>query len=556
MPSAYQIAQISCTGGLDLRHNTQELLRKPGQAIRLENFEQNISGGYRRINGYQELKKKDALGGDIATPVPGIGPILGVYIYNEGYIVCRGDAVYFSFKDEIEWLQINKTSTTVNDEYIPADYSTFQGYTPIPRTGAGHYTFDEYTHGAGIVDLIIRDPSNQMAILTITGNDKATAKFTYRLITSGNIPKAGFGEIVKDQHVAAGNSEAPSEFYVSAITKIDDFTGTNSQRISVAEPIVGIKMFRQNLYIFCETSIWRAGSLDNPSQTLVQNVTRNVGCVDGSTIQEIGGDLIFLSHDGMRTLAGTDKIDDVNLSTVSLDIDGETLKIVENLNRFTLRSVALKERSQYRMFYSVPPEVSVNLIPERQEGIIATYYPNQQTGKMWSYSKTKGIEVSAINTGYHDELQVTIHGDFSGKVYLHDTGSSFDGRDVKAVYQTPYFDLGDSGVRKNFRELVLYTFPEGAVNLNCTVNYDYNNSNVTHQPLVYSFPLIRDAARYGTAKYGVDFEYRYGEITIPIRLMHIQGSGMTVSLTYETVGASDPFTIQGFDLNFTVAGRI
>ena len=36
--------------------------------------------------------------------------------------------------------------------------------------------------------------------------------------------------------------------------------------------------------------------------------TENIGCVDGNTIQEIGGDLVFLAPDGLRTVAGTARI--------------------------------------------------------------------------------------------------------------------------------------------------------------------------------------------------------------------------------------------------------
>ena len=37
----------------------------------------------------------------------------------------------------------------------------------------------------------------------------------------------------------------------------------------------------------------------------VTPVTRDIGCVNGQTIQEFAGDLIFLAPDGLRTVAGT-----------------------------------------------------------------------------------------------------------------------------------------------------------------------------------------------------------------------------------------------------------
>lgn len=534
MPPVYQIAQVSCAGGLDLRSNTQELLRRPGYATVLQNFEQSISGGYRRINGYSEL------GGGSAA-VPGTGEILGTAIYAGGYIVCRGDAIYFSFAGAISWIQVNKDQGTL------ADLSTLNSAAALPRSNADHYTFNEYTPGTGETQLLIREANNKMALLTITGTSSSDIMVSYKEISSGSIAGATYGEILKNQHVAAGNPSAPASIYVSAIAAVDDFVGTNSQEISVAEPITGLKVFRENLYIFCEQSIWRASNLDDTSQTVVQNVTRNVGCIDGNTIQEIGGDLVFLSHDGFRTLAGTDRIDDVNVSTISLDINNETLRILQNRNQFDFRSVVLKERSQYRLFYS-RSDRSVSL----QEGIIATFYPNPETGQSWSFSQTLGIEVTSIGTGYHNGLQVTIHGDYSGRVYLHDSGSNFNGSSINAVYQTPSFDLGDSGLRKNYRELITYIAPEGNVNLVAEIVYDFQSPEV-HQPDPFTLSQLSAPSLYGQVNYG---EFVYGAPELPIRIVQIQGSGFTSYIRFETSGTTDPFTIQGYDINFTTSGRI
>mgnify|MGYP006139568751 FL=1 len=41
-----------CEGGLVANRST--FIMQPGQAIQLENFEPDIEGGYRRINGYQK----------------------------------------------------------------------------------------------------------------------------------------------------------------------------------------------------------------------------------------------------------------------------------------------------------------------------------------------------------------------------------------------------------------------------------------------------------------------------------------------------------------------
>ena len=52
MPDNAQLQPVAfnCQGGLVL--NRSSFLMDPGQAIELENFEPDIKGGYRRINGF------------------------------------------------------------------------------------------------------------------------------------------------------------------------------------------------------------------------------------------------------------------------------------------------------------------------------------------------------------------------------------------------------------------------------------------------------------------------------------------------------------------------
>ena len=65
------------------------------------------------------------------------------------------------------------------------------------------------------------------------------------------------------------------------------------------------------LIIFCTNSIYKLQNINNSSTITVVPITKNVGCMDGASIQEIAGDLVFLSPDGLRTIAGTTRIGDV-----------------------------------------------------------------------------------------------------------------------------------------------------------------------------------------------------------------------------------------------------
>ena len=54
MPDSSQVQPVAfnCEGGLVLNRST--FLMEPGQALELQNFEPDIEGGYRRINGFSK----------------------------------------------------------------------------------------------------------------------------------------------------------------------------------------------------------------------------------------------------------------------------------------------------------------------------------------------------------------------------------------------------------------------------------------------------------------------------------------------------------------------
>ena len=105
-----------CEGGLDKSSSPIEMMRKPGAATLLENFEVDVQGGYRRINGYS------LFGGDSAANPNVDNDILGLHIYADGVIVCAGTNIYFSL-DGTSWLQINRASVSGNKLKLQVGFS-------------------------------------------------------------------------------------------------------------------------------------------------------------------------------------------------------------------------------------------------------------------------------------------------------------------------------------------------------------------------------------------------------------------------------------------------
>ena len=142
--AASQPFSVPLSGGLNKSTNSFDLLKNPGVATKLRNFEPAIEGGYRRINGYSQL-------GDGTRPNSS-NDILGLHVYADGVIACSGTNIYFSL-DGDSWLQINKASGDAGGD----NYSTFTGRSAAARTSQSTAHFATYEGDTIYGEAIITD---------------------------------------------------------------------------------------------------------------------------------------------------------------------------------------------------------------------------------------------------------------------------------------------------------------------------------------------------------------------------------------------------------------
>jgi hypothetical protein len=524
---------VACAGGLVTSANSIDLLRTPGVATVLQNFESSTAGGYRRINGYEKF------GGSNATkPTGTTTTILGTFPYADGVIVTAGNAIYFS-NDGINWLQINKLSAGGGD-----NYTTFTGKSASVRTNqqqAQFSLFEAATQDYGTV--VIADGINQPWTFRMEGDGNLNTRtfFTAEITVTGT---EGVTYITSHDHhlIAAGVSDNENVVYYSAINNFSTFSGTGAGAITISDKIVGVKGFRQDLFIFCQNSIHKLININDANTIAVVPVAENVGCLSGYSIQEIGGDLVFLAPDGLRTIAGTARIGDVELGTVSKSIQPIITDLSKNVNDYIINSIVLRDKSQYRLFYT-----STGLTNAAQKGIIGTLRPN---GFEWS--ETLGIEVTGINSGFDNNgIEKFYHGDTDGYVYTHDNGDDFDGSAIDARYQTPNYDYGDFGTLKTLHYVKLSIGPENEVQPVVRVRFDYDSSD-TPQPEDYILdsvpaPAIFGSSLFGTAKFGASEQ--------PLVRLALQGSGYSNSFRILTNDTNAPYTINGLYIDYIPSGR-
>jgi hypothetical protein len=524
---------VPLAGGLNKSTNSLALLQSPGVATKLRNFEVSSEGGYRRINGF-------TLFGD--TLPNSSNDVEGLLVYADGVLAVVGNDIFFSQDGEDAWLQLNKASVDAGGD----NHTAFTGRSELTLTTIDQCEFAVFEGTSTYGEVIITDKSgaNKPFLFKMTGTGSALSSRTYfaSQITISGSATAKFCTIHDKHLVVAGDPSTPNTIYYSGTNDIDSFSSTGSGSITLEDKVVGLKSFRNELFIFCQNSIFKLQNINNSSTIAIVPVTKNVGCLDGQTIQEIAGDLIFLAPDGFRTVAGTSRIGDVELGTISKQIQPIVNTIAASSNTLQFSSVVLRDKSQYRMFYSAVADTAVV-----SKGIIGTLRPN---GFEWS--ETLGIKAPALTSGFDSVgLEKVYHGDTDGKIYNHDTGNSFNGANIEAEYQSPDYDYGDLGTLKTLDYAKISFAPEGDVQPTLRVRFDYDSLD-TPQPTDMVLTELPEPAIFGSAVFGSP---KLGASGQPLVRQILTGTGHSNFFKVFSNDTNAPYSINGLYVNYRPSGR-
>ena len=151
---------VPLQGGLNKSTNSLALLRTPGVATKLRNFEVSIEGGYRRINGYT------VFGGGSAVRPNTAEDIEGLSVYADGVVAVAGNDIFFS-QDGTSYLQINKASVDAAGD----NFSTFSGRSELSLTNIDQCEFALFEGTSDYGELVITDKSgkNKPFLFKMTG---------------------------------------------------------------------------------------------------------------------------------------------------------------------------------------------------------------------------------------------------------------------------------------------------------------------------------------------------------------------------------------------------
>jgi len=342
----------------------------------------------------------------------------------------------------------------------------------------------------------------------------------------------------------AGMSSTPQEVVFSQPFDEDAFSsGSGAGSFKVDDTVVGLKVFRDSLFVFCENRIFKlTGS--SSSNFVVTPVTRDIGCINGKTIQEFAGDLIFLGPDGLRTVAGTARIGDVELGTISSNVQSLFDENISNATAFD--SVVIPEKTQYRLFFSKDAG-SESLT----EGIICVLKGGAGGQQSYEYSRIKGIKPACTDTFITAGDVLALHGGFDGYVYRQEEGSTFDGSAINGKYRSPDLTFDDPGIRKHMQKVIVNYKPDSTINANLFVRYDYESAE-SARPASYPLNSEDIAGIYGISTYG---NPTYGGPSQPLLRQSVEGSGFAVALRVNDNGSTPAYSLKGFQLEYQLGAR-
>lgn len=519
LPAPWQSLPIICKGGLDLSSDAlSQGTAATGSAIVLQNFEPALEGGYRRISGYS-LWDQASIPGDINTPVLGVQPALG-----------RAFGVRYS--------------TTLNSNDI---YQSFgSGWTKINLVGRPGVCTK-----ARMIPYSITKP-------VVVGTDGQNTAWKYDGTTFTDINSAGaplnpqYAEMFLARLVLSGYSSNTSAISLSAPNDDEDFSGASGAiEINVGDVVVGLKNFRSTLYIFCKNSIFKLiGSTSADFQ--IEPVTSAIGCISGDTIQETGGDLIYLAPDGFRSVAGTAYIGDVDLSLQSRAIQPIVRDLLSTVSITNWCSCPVRIKSQYRCWFydlNASEDDAVGVIGKLEPGAPIDSFNNTYTKYVWSVMV--GIKPYCSASYYDANTERVLFGHYTdGCVYQMEVGDSFNGRDISAIYKSPFITFNDVTLRKVMQKIDLFTQIEGSSVIDLGLKFDYENTGIL-QPASVPFVSSASFAVYGSGIYDTSV---YAGVQFPVFKQNLIGSGFTTAFEFTSIGGA-PYRIDSFAVTFGLKGR-
>jgi hypothetical protein len=504
MRTAWQSFPIEYKGGLitnmaPLQHGVSA----PGSATVLQNFEPSIEGGYKKVLGYSKWNEH---------PVPGEGLITGVVATDTDNLIAVRESKYYTSVGREDWVERLDLSGDPGGKIRHTTFN-FDGTSKICMVD-------------GVNKPVFWDSSDQ-SIYEDT-DAPSDVEGAQRVITFKN-------------HLFF--SKGSNLIFTAPFDEEDYDSANGAGVINVGSRIVGMIVFREQLIVFSVSRIQRITG-NTGEDFALQPITMDTGAFCGDTIQEVGGDVLYLGPDGVRYLSATERIGDFALERASEQIQSRLVDFFAQCDNYS--SVVVRSKSQYRIF-RFDEDITTNL----SRGFLATRFRDQDSfGVAWA--ELVGFKLYNSDSKLFRDKEVIVFCNEADHVYEMENGNSLDGTAIEGIFQTPFIPIEDSRIRKTYYKHTLYLNPEADFELTFNMIFDYNQRGVLQPPPIRFSSEGSVNVLWGTSKWG-EFNWA-GELT-RVYPSNVLGSSFVVAFRFYDRSTNPSFTIDTSVLEFTFNDR-
>lgn len=415
-------------------------------------------------------------------------------------------------------------------------------------------TLTELTYGGGGTAPTITDSNWQMAALNSclylyqAGHeplvfDPATSTTTYRRISE----KTGYlGTVSHNNTVisAYGRTWSANNSTNKSVVQFSDLlsghvlnTGTSGTLdVSQVWPaggdeIIALAAHNNFLIIFGRRQILIYANANNPNELTLSDTITGTGCFARDSVVVTGGDVLFLSDAGVKSLMRTIQEKSAPMRDISANVRDDLVY-----------EITLEDADEIKAVYSDKDAFYLLSLPARQlvycfdMRVILPNGANRTT--TWD-----GLVPTSFKYLRNKDLLVGKAGYVGRYEGFKDNADSYLMR-----YYTNYFDFGVPTVNKLMKKVGVTII--GGQGYGVTLKFGFDYSDILN---VRQFSLQNiSVSEYNIAEYNIG---EYGGTAFDNKVINIGGSGKVIQLGFETIVFNKPVSIQKLDV-YVKTGKV
>jgi hypothetical protein len=236
--------------------------------------------------------------------------------------------------------------------------------------------------------------------------------------------------------------------------------GTATFKPGSGQEITGMINFKNQLYVFLRSSIYRIATTSTVNEFTIQLVTNAVGCVSHRSICQVGEDVFFAADDGVYSLGDVANYTEVRTTNKSARIQ----KLFDGLSATSKAKLVGKYHNfKYHLFYS---NDGVN-----NDSCVA--FDVRYGG--WQNWRNIACRAATLFTGSSNQTDLYIGHPTTGAVYKMYSGTTDDGTAISSYWTSKSFDEEMFDIIKKY---LVTTWNLGALNGKVNLYVIFNDTEV------------------------------------------------------------------------------